>query len=214
MNARERLRTWLDSNGRRHVELVELLKVDKARLSRFLSGKGRLGTLEHYRQIEAYTGGAIKADELAAEAQPTGTRRVLARGGSKAQRLPPRLPPESFPVAAPPEPPPTQPQPEPGKPGVATAFVTELAASLGHPELAPIITIELKLALSARAESVRQRAAADILDRVAGKPTQRVLDLTPKAPAENAELLLVLRQIAGEAEPASPEPEAPRPLDA
>jgi hypothetical protein len=56
----------------------------------------------------------------------------------------------------------------------------------------------VRLACTARSEGVRRAAAADLLDRVCGKAVQRVHDVTPKPPAENHELLVVLRQLAGE----------------
>jgi len=55
----------------------------------------------------------------------------------------------------------------------------------------------VRLMLSARSESVRLKASEIILDRADGRPIQQVLDLTEKAPVEDAELLdMLMRLIA------------------
>ena len=169
----ERLRSWLESTGHKHVELVEALGIDKARVCRFLKGKAALATLDQYRKIEEFTGGAIKADELAAEAPPTGARN---RGAKPSATAPAPAAPEPAPVPT---------------PNLADDVLTRMAEALApdHPEVRPLIAIELRLAASARAESVRQRAAADLLDRICGKATQRVVDATPRPPVEAPELI-------------------------
>lgn len=53
----------------------------------------------------------------------------------------------------------------------------------------------VRLMLSARSESVRLKASEIILDRADGRPIQQVLDLTEKAPVEDAELLDMLMRI-------------------
>lgn len=165
----ERLRDWLESTGHKHVELVEALGIDKARVCRFLKGKAALATLDQYRKIEEFTGGAIKADDLAAEAPPTGARHRAAKPSAPAA-------PEPAPVPS---------------PNLADDVLSRMAEALApdHPEVRPLIAIELRLAASARAESVRQRAAADLLDRICGKATQRVVDATPRPPVEAPELI-------------------------
>ena len=67
----------------------------------------------------------------------------------------------------------------------------------------------LKLALSAKAESVRLRALEVLLERSDGKPVQEIRDTTPKAPAEADELVsAVLRAVEAAAGQADEKTEA------
>jgi hypothetical protein len=60
----------------------------------------------------------------------------------------------------------------------------------------------LKLAATARSESCRLRALTESLDRLIGRPVQRVVDLTPKPPAEDHELFAIFDKLV----PAAKEP--------
>jgi hypothetical protein len=187
MTVRERLRTWLETHGHRQAELVGLTHSNAARICRFLAGSSAL-PLAAYRAIEAFTEGAVKADELAAEAPSTaGARRTNKQ--SKVTRLrvaDPQAAGAETSVAS--EAPPI--------PGFPQDLPTRLAEAAGHPEAEFLFAGMLTLATSASSgAATRQRAFADLIDRLVGKAVQRVLDTTPKPPEENAELMLVLRQL-------------------
>jgi hypothetical protein len=60
----------------------------------------------------------------------------------------------------------------------------------------------LRLMVSARSEQVQLRAAQEILERADGKAVQAIVDLTPKPPVTNEELIAKLeRLMAGDAPP-------------
>ena len=189
---RIRLREWMDQNGRKQVELREALHVDGARMCRFLRGEASLGTVDHYRAIEEWTDGAIKADELAAEAPPTGTKKTLERARRE----------EAEPVGA-----------TIGALLFDPALPGELAEAAGCPKLAPLFDAELRLAFGARTEGARQRAIADLMNRVNGLPTQKVVDLTPRPPAEASDLIALFDTIL-RPKTLEPVPDAPAPEEA
>ena len=207
MKAIEQLRTWMEAQGMRQVDLAGELGTTKVRVSRFLSGHG-----------------GLPAEQLAALEKLTGLPGLSARLGVEAPR--PRkakgrraAPTPSVPPSAPEPPASTVPPPEEisanarrflGRVlGVATVTEDEddLVVTVEKPLKAVVLAGMLRLALTAKGEATRQRALADLRDWAFGKPTQRVVDLTPRPPAENAELLLVLRQLDTtpvEAKPAAP----------
>jgi hypothetical protein len=215
-NARERLCNWLNNNGRRHVELAEVLCVDKARLSRFLAGKAALATVDHYRKVEAFTAGAIRADELAAEAPPTGARRPrVARQEAAGHPSPSRLP-QLAPAPTPAVPSPVSPVAQAGDLPVGFAANARIALSklLGIPiepglsedelldrlrgPLFPVLLLaSLKLVLQARGEGARQRAIDSLCDRLYGRATQRIVDATPRPPVVDAEVIAVFERLVG-----------------
>ena len=57
------------------------------------------------------------------------------------------------------------------------------------------VGVLVKLAVSARSETTRLKAATELLDRADGRPTQTVRDLTERAPVEDAELLDMLSRL-------------------
>ena len=212
MNTRQRLCNWLDDNGRRHIELAEALDIDKARLSRFLAGKAALATVEHYRKVEAFTSGAIRADELAAEAPPTGARRPRAARQPASGHPHPRIP-ESAPAPARPAPGSAVPAGDPLLAFAANARAAlsklvgihietglsedELLERLRGPLLPVLILASLKLALQARGEGARQRAIDSLADRLYGRATQRIVDATPRPPATDAEVIAIFERMVG-----------------
>ncbi len=176
MKAIEELGAWLDRTGTRQAAVAELIGTTGVRVTRLLAGKGTLPAAQ-LAALEKVTGIAELAVRLAGEL-PRGRRR------KDAARVEPSAPP---PPAA----------------ELSPDLPRRLAERLGEPEAEPLLAIMLRLATCSKSEGVRRQAAADLLDRLAGKALQRVLDTTPRPPAENAELLVLLGQIAGEA-PADP----------
>ena len=198
MDARQRLKQWLEANGKRQSELCSALLVDKARLCRFLKGSAALD-LAAYRKVEAFTGGAVKADELANEVASTGLRRRRSRAAKPRPVASMTASAHEGALAAEVG----TPAPAPVPLGFDAGLPKRLADASGHPELEPLFLEMLKLATSASSgPAVRQRAVADLIDRIAGKATQKIADVTVKPPAENRELLVVLEQIAIAAKPA------------
>lgn len=176
MRAIEKLKRWLDESGTRQAALAAEVGISQMRLSRVLSGKGSLPPAK-LTAIEVATGIEGLALSLAAE---------LPKGRARASKTPP---------------------PEPVAPPAPLEGLTEdelaalpgaIAERLGEPIAKPLFAVLVRLATSAKSEGVRRQAADSLADRICGKALQRVLDTTPKPPAENAELLLVLRQAAGE----------------
>jgi hypothetical protein len=201
MKARDELRMWLDATGRKQVEVAESIGVGKTPFHRLLFGRGTLdgSKLEMLERLTAIPGLAVRLAQEGPRAGKAGLRKASA----KVVRLAPAGPPVAD------EAPPTMPEAfDPALPG-------KLAVVAGQPDAAPLFQAMLKLAFTARSEGVRRAAADSLLDRLCGKAVQKVLDLTPKPPAENAELLLVLHQLAGEAVPDAPEDarEAPTPAE-
>jgi hypothetical protein len=56
----------------------------------------------------------------------------------------------------------------------------------------------VRLMVGAKSDSVKAHSAAMILERAFGRPVQAVIDLTPKPPAVDHELMEVFRKIGGE----------------
>ena len=187
--AKEELRHWMAAGGHQQVAVADAIGVSKVRLNRLIHGRGALSA-DELQRIEKLTEIPGVAARLAAE-QPrhrkASERRSVRRAPAASEAVPGPLP-----------------EPSLLPPDFPEALPRLLAEESGKPQTEPLFREMVRLACSARTEGTRQRAVADLLDRALGRAVQRVLDTTKRPPAENAELLLVLRQL--QEAPAAPAP--------
>ena len=201
MKAIEKLKAWLDANGRSQVQLSEAIQVSTPRVSRFLRGLGPLPDLAAYRRAEAFCGGAVHADELVAESSPSSIKKrrgvtAVPRSGGR-----PKLPPWPSVVHAPaPAPPPEPEVPSvedlaiaPPVPGALSPVLAEYARDVAERSGcgADLLLFErlVEVSMFGRTEGVRLKAIQMILDRAHGTPLQKVQDLTIHEPAQHSELV-------------------------
>jgi transcriptional regulator with XRE-family HTH domain len=191
---RERLRTWLDARGLKQADVCAQTGEGKMRVSRYLNGDGPLSTPASYEAIEKMTAGAVTAAELSAEAPASARRGAVLQPAEE-----PEAPPEQV--------------------AEAVEELADLAGEIPEDERDPLAALAkrhagtiaggmLKLAVSAKSEAVRLRALDSLADRGWGKPTQHVVDDTPRPPAEDSELLAVFDRLRAQMAPAVPVPAA------
>jgi hypothetical protein len=170
LKARVELRNWLETHGVRQVDLAERLAVSKVRVHRLLAGIGGLPR-DRLEALQRETGIRGLADRLEAESP-------RAKRGAGVGPVP-SAPPAPLPSAEPAE----------FDPAV-------IAQAMGEPGAAPILAILVKLAATDRSGSVRRAAADSLLDRWCGKAIAKTLDVTPRPPVVDEELLAKLEQRA------------------
>ncbi len=192
ISAIQQLRDWLHANGRKQVELCEATGEPKDRVCRFLKGTAGLSGPGAYAALERLTQISGLAVRLAAEAP---RRRTPGPPRKQAKTKPTEKPAVVVNEAPDAE---VALEVAEGQQLFDPGLPARLAEAVGRPEAAALFGAMLRLAFTARSEGVRRAAASDLLDRLCGKAVQRVLDTTPRPPAENAELLLVLQQLAGD----------------
>ncbi len=196
MISKRALQTWLVSNGMTQAQLAEALGESKVRVCRYLAGKGALTDLSKYEQIEKLTGGAVTAAQLAAEAPPTRRRRPRGAGSPAPAGKRPAAPETN--ASPPPPPPPAQPAvpvPEAPPPRLIEEDPNLVLHNAARRYSGVLLGQLLKLAATARSESCRLRALTESLDRLIGRPVQRVVDLTPKPPVQDQELFAIFEKL-------------------
>lgn len=70
----------------------------------------------------------------------------------------------------------------------------QYASAAGCPDLELLFLNQLKLALYARTASVREKATADLIDRIGGKAINRSVTFTPTGPTSSPALIEKFRQ--------------------
>jgi transcriptional regulator with XRE-family HTH domain len=201
MKAREELKAWLKATGRKQSEIAEDSGITPVQICRLLRGDGAVAPA-NLQALERVTGLSGIAARLAAE-QPRKRAPKMPRQHDKPVRRPnlasvSEAPEPALPLA---EAAPSIEFFDPSLPGL-------LAKAAGCPDSEPLFAAELKLAFTARSEGARQRAISDLLDRVNGRPTQKVIDLTPKPPAESPELVELFETLLKPLVEPAPEAEA------
>jgi hypothetical protein len=167
---------------------------------RWLQGIGPLPSLDAYRQVELYVGGAVKADELAAWAAPTPLRRPRGNHPHESRAVDDRLPPSPFTVVrggkseSKREPPPPiellPPEPSELSPELAE-YAHDAAMRSGCSKDELLFERLTEIACFGRTEAARMKAIGMLLDRCYGTTIQKSQDMTIREPAGHSELLAV-----------------------
>jgi len=193
---RKKILSTAQTRGVTHRELAEAAGVNEVKLHRWSKREAHLTDQQLAKMAELLKAAPTRVDPALAQeatAAQVGTFQPVPAGAVQAGSIPPG---------------PASPGAVPEGVRRALEVLEHLAGpmpvadeqslqALARQHAQAAIGTFVRLMVGAKSDSVKAHSAAMILERAFGRPVQAVIDLTPKPPAEDHELMAVFRKIGG-----------------